>query len=70
MNQKIYIGSYILLLTILAITFFFQVRAFSEKSWAQWYLLIIIGIVFGVSYFLNKNMKKEQWFIDIQKKKH
>jgi len=57
------------MLVILAIVFVFQVRAFVEKSIAQWFLLIAIGIVGIISYFLNKKMRKEQWFIDLQKRR-
>ena len=69
MKQKYYIASYVLLLAIIATVFIFQVRAFADKSMAQWYLLIAIGVVGAISYFISKKMKKEQWFIDLQKKK-
>ena len=59
----------ILHLIILAITFYFQVQAFRERSSMQWILLIVIGIVGLTSYLLSKQMKKEQWFLEMQKRK-
>ena len=61
MKQIYYNAINITLLIILAITFYFQVQAFRERSSMQWILLIVIGIVGLTSYLLSKQMKKEHY---------
>ena len=69
MKQIKYIILNVTFLIILAIVFVFQVRAFREHSASQWLFLIAIGVIGAISFYLNKRMRKEKWFINLQKRK-
>jgi hypothetical protein len=57
----------IALLVVIAITFYFQVKAFGQSGIMQWLPLVILGIVALTSFILKKKMNKESWFLEQQK---
>ncbi|MBD3262973.1 hypothetical protein GF374_01170 [Candidatus Woesearchaeota archaeon] len=69
MKQRVYVMLNVFFLVILAITFYFQVQAFKNGDWYQWLILVIIGIIGAISYYLNKKMKKEKWYKKLLKRK-
>ena len=69
MERKFYLIGNIGLLVIIAITFYFQVKAFGEPGIMQWLPLVVLGIVALSSFILKKQMNKETWFKEQQKAK-
>lgn len=68
MKKEIYMGLFIAMLVLLALTFWFQVKTFGGGNRYQWYLLMTIIIVGISSYYLSRHMREEGWFGKQQKK--
>ncbi len=68
MKKQIYMSGFLVLLLLIAVTFYFQIKTMSQGNPYQYYLLGVIVAVGGVSYYLSKRMKTEHWFINQGKK--
>jgi protein-S-isoprenylcysteine O-methyltransferase Ste14 len=67
MDKKYYMILNVVLLVIIAITFYFQVKYFAQPGIVQWLPLVILGIVLLLSFISKRKMNKEEWYIAQQK---
>jgi len=67
MDRKYYVTLNIALLVAIGITFYFQVKSFGKPGIMQWLPLVVLGVVALCSFILQRQMKKEDWFINQQK---
>ncbi len=67
MKKYFYMTIFGVMLALLAITFYVQVKTLGAGNNYQWYLLAVIVVVGIGSFYISKRMKEENWFKNQQK---